>query len=393
MQRIEVAERRARLAVRHHLAPTALADSPVEAAGDMVGLHSTDPASVYLAALARTRALDVATMVRVLYDERTLLRLLGMRRTMFVVPLDLAAIILSACTREIGQRERRRVLGFFEEAGVAPDPQTWLSQLEEATLAALGTLDSATATELTREVPGLAKQIRVGIGKRWEGTIGVSTRILFLLAAEGRILRGRPRGSWISSQYRWARLDRWIPAGLPDWETGAARSELIRRWLATFGPGTVADLKWWSGWTLGQVRQALAAVDHTEVDLDGVTGIVLRHDVEGTSIPGPWVALLPALDSTVMGWTERRWYLGEHGRALFDTNGNAGPTVWSDGRVVGGWVHGRDGGIAVRLLEDIGREATEAVDRRAAEIGSWLGTVRVTPRFRTPLEQELLASG
>ena len=285
------------------------------------------------------------------------------------------------------------MLGFFEEAGVAPDAEAWLSQLEAATLAALGTLDSATASELTREVPGLAKQIRVGIGKRWEGTIGVSTRILFLLAAQGRILRGRPRGSWISSQYRWARLDRWIPAGLADWETGAARSELVRRWLATYGPGTVADLKWWSGWTLGQVRQALAPVDHTEVDLDGVTGIVLQHDLEPTPIPGPWVALLPALDSTVMGWTERRWYLGEHGRALFDTNGNAGPTVWSDGRVVGGWVHGRDGQIAVRLLEDIGREATEAVDRRAAEISSWLGTVRVTPRFRTPLEQELLASG
>ena len=53
----------------------------------------------------------------------------------------------------------------------------------------------------------------------------------------------------------------------------------------------------------------------------------------------PWVALLPGLDSTVMGWKERAWFLGGHQHALFDVNGNAGPTVWCNGRIVGGWAH------------------------------------------------------
>ena len=35
-----------------------------------------------------------------------------------------------------------------------------------------------------------------------------------------------------------------------------------------------------------------------------------------------------------MGWRERVWYLGDHAKMLFDTNGNAGPTVWVDGRVM-----------------------------------------------------------
>ena len=38
---------------------------------------------------------------------------------------------------------------------------------------------------------------------------------------------------------------------------------------------------------------------------------------------------------TFMGWKERDWFLGEHAEPLFDRNGNAGPTVWRDGRVVG----------------------------------------------------------
>jgi hypothetical protein len=92
-----------------------------------------------------------------------------------------------------------------------------------------------------------------------------------------------------------------------------------------------------------------------------------------------------------MGWSGRGWYLGEHGRTLFDRNGNAGPTVWWDGRIVGGWAQRRDGEVAVRLLEDVGAEGVAAVAAAAGRLQAWLGTVRVTPRFRTPLERELSA--
>jgi hypothetical protein len=109
--------------------------------------------------------------------------------------------------------------------------------------------------------------------------------------------------------------------------------------------------------------------------------------------PPPWVALLPALDPTAMGWRERGWYVGEHSAALFDRSGNIGPTVWCEGRVVGGWAQRPGGQIAVRLLEDIGAEAAAAVAAEAQRLGEWIGPgVRVTPRFRTPLERELAAA-
>jgi len=388
MRTVDVEERRARLALRHRLAPVARVATPVEAAAALVGLHATDPASVYLSALARVNGFDVPTMERALYDERSLLKILGMRRTMFVVPRDLAAVVHASCTVAIAARERRRDIAMLESAGIA-DAARWLADAEAATVAALTRRGEAVATELTKDVPALALQIPVGQGKKWQGTIGMSTRVLFLLSMEGRIVRARPRGSWISSQYRWTALDRWVPGGLEPWDVEAARAELVRRWLAAYGPATVRDVEWWTGWTLGETRKAIAALGTVEVDLDGMPGLLLGDDVEPTPTPEPWLAFLPALDPTVMGWAARDWYLGPHRAPLFDTNGNAGPTIWWSGRVVGGWAQRADGRIAWRLLEDVGSDAEGAAELAAAKLEAWIGGVRITPRFRTPLEKEL----
>jgi hypothetical protein len=360
-------------------------------ARDLVGLHGTDPASVFLAAAARTQAPEARAFEHALYQARTVVRMLGMRRTMFVVPAELVPVVQAGATRRLVPGERRRLVQFLEEAGIADDGEGWLGRVQDATVRALEARGEATATELTADVPELRAQIAFGEGKRWAGVQGVSTRVLFLLAAEGRIVRGRPRGSWISSQYRWTPLASWLPGGIVEMATEEAQAELVRRWLASFGPGTAADLKWWTGWTAGEVGRALATVGPVEVDLDGAAGLVLADDEGPPPAPEPWAALLPALDPTVMGWSERGWYLGAHGRALFDRSGNAGPTVWWDGRVVGGWAQRKDGEVAFRLLADVGAEAVAVVGAAADGLAAWLGPVRVTPRFRTPLERELSA--
>jgi Winged helix DNA-binding domain len=392
VRRIGVQERRARLGVRHHLAPAARAAGVVQVAEDLVGLHGTDPASVFLAAAARMRQPEVGAIERALYHDRVLLRMLGMRRTMFVVPVELAPIVQAACTNAIAAAQRRLLLQLLEQSGIAADdPERWLEEVEEATVKALAARGQALASELAEDEPRLREQILLAEGKSYAARQSVVTRVLLVLAAEGRIARGRPRGSWISGQYRWSLIESWLPGGMAGWSTEAAQAELVRRWLAAFGPGTVADLRWWTGLTAGQVKRALAAVGAVEVDLDGVPGLVLAGDLAPLAAPEPWVALLPALDPTVMGWSGRGWYLGDHGPTLFDRNGNAGPTVWWDGRVVGGWASRKDGEIAVRLLEDVGADAAAAVEAAAGGLADWLGPVRVTPRFRTPLERDLSA--
>jgi hypothetical protein len=332
---------------------------------------------------------DEEDLATALYDDRTLLRMLGMRRTMFVVPPDLAAVMQAACTNALLPPQRRRLVKMLGEQGIATNPEAWLDDVEARVLAALAVRGEATATELTEDVPELGSKLMFGEGKKWGGTMGVSTRVLFLLATAGSIVRGRPRGTWLSSQYRWVLTADWVGEALPELDRATAQADLLSRWLGTFGPGTFTDIKWWTGWTVRDTRAALAAVGALEVDLEAETGWVLPDDLETEPAPREWVALLPGLDPTVMGWKERDWYLGDHQATLFDRNGNAGPTVWCNGRVVGGWAQRRDGDIAVELLEDVGAAAAAEIETEASRLQVWLGDTRITPRFRSPLDKRL----
>ena len=391
---IDDRQRRARLARRHHLAGgLARASDVVDVAADLVGYHGTDPATVFLSARARLRKRGgtVAALEDALYVERRLVRTLCMRRTMFVVPVDLVPVVQAAVTDALVPGERRRTVQMVEEAGIAADGAAWLAEAEAATLAELAARREATGAELAKAVPALGHQIPFGEGKTWAGTIGMSTRVLFLLSTAQQIVRGRPKGSWTSSQYRWSPMEAWLPDGMPALEPAPARAELARRYLAGFGPATTADIKWWTGWTVAQTKAALAAVGAVEVILEReVPGWVLPDDLEPVRAPASWVAFLPSLDPTTMGWQQRGWYLGSHGPALFDRNGNAGPTIWVDGRIVGGWTQRRSGEIVHRALEDVGAETEAAIAATGAELEAWLGAMRITPRFPTPLHKELI---
>ncbi len=177
--RITSEQRRARLARRHLLATRS--DDPVAVAGALVGLHATDPASVLMSATARMDPPDPSKLERALYEDRSLVRLLGMRRTVFVVPVDLAAVVQSAATAEIAAKERRRIVQLVVLAGVADDPGAWLTAVEGATLEALAARGEATAAELVSDVPELGVQVEVNQGKNYAGKIGMSTQVLFLL--------------------------------------------------------------------------------------------------------------------------------------------------------------------------------------------------------------------
>ncbi|MEV6414833.1 winged helix DNA-binding domain-containing protein [Kribbella sp. NPDC051718] len=395
MERISVADRRARLGRRHRLAGSAQAADPVEAARSMVVLHGTDPATVHLSIAARVPGSEVAGTERALYDDRTLIRMLGMRRTVFVVPTAFASVVQAACTDDIADKQRKLLVKHLAEAGIAPDAEEcakWLRAVEESTATALALRGSATASELSADEPRLRSRLAMAPGKSYAAQPYVTSRVLFQLSAEGRIVRGRPLGTWLSGQHQWSPVENWLPDGFGDkLPADEARATLARAWLTSFGPGTSADLQWWSGWTLGQTRKALSAVEAVEVDLDGSVGYVLPGDESPEPDPEPWVAFLPALDPTPMGWKDRAWYLGDHKSRMFDTTGNIGPSVWSNGRIVGGWGQPESGDVRYQLLDDVGHETASAIESEANRWTNWLAGVRITPRGRraSPLEEEL----
>ena len=391
MQRFDDDERRRRLGVRHRLAAGTRDGDVVAAAASVVALHGTDPGSSFLAAWARTEGVGVADVERALYDDRTLVRVMAMRRTVFVAPTGDVPVLVAGAGDDVAREERRKLVKLLVDAGTA-DPASWLVDVERVAHAVVAELGEITPADLAAADERLAKTVVLAAGTRQETTVRLASRLLTVLAAEGSIVRGRPKGSWTSMQFRWSALDRWAPDAAVAMDPVEAETALARSWLARFGPATEADLTWWTKWTKARTRRALAATGAVEVDLDGGPGLALPDDLEPTDAVEPWGALLPALDPTTMGWKGRDWYLGDHGRALFDVNGNAGPTIWWDGRVVGGWAHLPSGEIAMTLLDDVGSEATATLEAYAGRLAEKIGDVRLTARARgySPVEKQLL---
>ena len=95
-----------------------------------------------------------------------------------------------------------------------------------------------------------------------------------------------------------------------------------------------------------------------------------------------------------MGWKQREWYLGDlaaFGGPVFDRNGNAGPTIWVDGRVVGGWAQRKSGEIAHQLLANVPAKRAKAIAAEAERLRELIGDARVNVRFPAPMQRELLA--
>jgi hypothetical protein len=416
---LDAAQRRARLGRRHGLA-AAGASSHTDAAtavdainrvvDDLVVLHATDPATIYLSVHARLPGVTVEQIDQAMFERRSLLRTLAMRRTLFVATTDgLPAVELSS-SGAVADAERARLEKFLADSGI-DEPSAWLAAAFDEVLAVLDD-EGMTARQLTKAAPRLATRILMGAGTKHPVEAGATSRVLGLMAVEGLICRGRPTGDWTNRTYRWHRRDRWFDGADPSAAISVgggtehdASVELLTRWLRRFGPATVEDMKWWTGWTMTKTRRTLVDIETAEMpvladdpadQVDGTEprdGFVLADDREPVDDPGPWAALLPSLDPTAMGWKHRGWYLGRHQPELFDRNGNIGPTIWIDGRIVGGWSQRPDGEVVTELLEPVGPDHQMLIAERITALARFLDGTVVRPSFPTPLQKRLSGSG
>jgi hypothetical protein len=376
--RITDEQRRARLARRHAIAPQHRVSDPVSAARAVVALHSTEAASVHLAVAARVDGTTVADVDRALYEERSLVKQLAMRRTLFAFPRDLIPAALGSASDRVATALRSRVSRTIAENGLAADGLAWLEEAcraVEDVVAEAGALSNA---EIRERVPMVRGKVKVGTG-RWGQAVQISPWVCSLLGLRGRLTRGTAVGDWPNPRARWHPMGDWLGCPVEPLEARQGYAELVQRWLDRFGPGTEEDIVWWLGATKGIVRTALADVAAVEVELDdGRVGYVLRDDLGDEPAVEPWAALLPVLDPTTMGWTSRGFYLEQDEVPyLFDTNGNAGTTAWWNGRVVGCWVQEPDGRVRVVVRHPLSKEADRALDVEAARLTDWLSGLRI----------------
>ncbi|RHW28015.1 winged helix DNA-binding domain-containing protein [Nocardioides immobilis] len=384
MRHIDDDERRARLARRHGLVDGC--PDVVSATRAMTVLHATEAATVHLALWARVPGVTLADVDAALYDDRVLVKQLAMRRTLFVFPRDLLPAAWGSAAARVAVQQRKLLAQRVVGAGLADDPTAWIDSVLADVLAEMADGVPRTTRELRDLVPALEGRFSLGSpDKKWGGEFPIGAWVMTTLGAEGRVVRGVNAGHWRLNKPTWVRTDHWLAEAMVPWPEDKGYAELVRRWLATFGPGTETDIVWWLGATKTIVRRALADVGAVQVALDDGVGWVLAGDDEPVEPVAPWAALLPTLDPTVMGWKERSFYLDPADTPyLFDSNGNAGTTAWWDGRVVGCWVQDEDAVVRVVLRRDVGAEATEALEAEAARLTGWLGGVRITNVYASP---------
>lgn len=348
----------------------------------MTVLHATEAPSVHLAVAARSDGLTPDDVERALHVDRSVVRQLAMRRTLFVFPRDLLPAAWGSAAARTAANEMRTMRKVLVESGLTDDPDAWWDEVSAQVLDKVSEAGQVGAAEVSALVPALDTRVTVGSG-RWVTAVPLGPRAVTLLGAEGRMVRAGNAGHWRVSKPTWAVTSDVLPdVGAPT-STEEGYAELVRRWLLTFGPGTETDVAWWLGATKAAVRRALADVGAVPVGLDsGDVGWVLPDDVDPVAPSRePCATLLPVLDPTLMGWKQRDFYLApEDVPYLFDTNGNGGTTAWWNGRVVGCWVQDDDGRVRVLVLprhvDEVGAEGRDALEAEAERLTAFLdGTV------------------
>jgi hypothetical protein len=250
VRQISDQQRRARLATRQALAKRV--GSVEDAVESVTCLHATEAPSVYLSVMARADAYR-DDIDRALYTDRTVVKQLAMRRTLFTFPREALPAVWGSASARVAQQLHTRLAKEVEAHGVAKRGEVWLTRMFDSILRTLEEGGPATTAELREAIPPLARRLELAPGKSYGGNFPIAPRVLGTLGATGKILRGSNEGDWRTSRPRWTLAEDWLGRPVEKSSTEAGYVELVRRWLHSFGPGTEADMVWWLGATKAAV--------------------------------------------------------------------------------------------------------------------------------------------
>jgi hypothetical protein len=333
-----------------------------------IGLHSTDYATPYLSARARVGDFEPAPLFARLSRGDGLVRVNAMRGTVHVVHVHDLPLIVAACGR------RPAELKALSDRELAAGVAALCEVLQDGPLG---------NHELKAALPSHAPTLRA-----W----------LLAAMAQGEVIRADgPHAR--SNRTRYALTRQWVagyePSELPAPE---ARRLLLLRAVHTFGPLTVDDLAWWLPAPKREVTAALVSdreLEHTEVE--GVTywfGAALAS-VSAPPRDGHGAWFLPYEDALLKAYLDRGWCLAPGlQKVIFpmrlghwappdgadpgpgpwpgpNATGEARPSIWWGGRVVGRWEEG-ESSVQWQLHADVGAEGKAEIGASAAQLAKFL---------------------
>jgi hypothetical protein len=342
---------------KQHLIGPSRTVSIVQSIQDIGGLHATGAAAPYLSLWARGRASGKEDLYTALYEEHSLAKVLCMRNTLFILPKELLPMAYQAT------RQRRRALldRYLRHYGIT-DQEYHRGCAEVAELLAAG---PRTTAEIKQELSDPAMSVMVD-----------------LMPDDWWLVRGAPRGTWRSSQHEYVPFHDWFPGvELDSMTPREAQTRLVWHYLSSFGPASLEDIAWWSGLSSTEVQRALEALGDqvVETEVAGLQGTYWATSAAlGTmgrdNEPEYPLTFLPSLDPCLMGYKDRSRFLhpSNYDR-VFDRSGNALPTVWGDGRVIGVWMEDKKTpAVQVFLFEPLGGHLRQQMEKVALRLTRFL---------------------
>jgi DNA glycosylase AlkZ-like len=345
---------------RQHLTDESKTNDIVQIARDIYGLHATNPTTPYVSLSARARDFTRNKLDRELYVKKTLGKIRCVRTTVHVLPRETIPIAFAATRGIVGPNSE----DFLQYTGVTK------RQYEETCKAIQETLKGTGMSTL---------QIRKHLGT----ALNISP-IVNLMCDQGLLMRGQSDKGWKSNTHTYYVFSDYFPGmDLNAVDPASAREMTVKQYLAGYGPATVKDISWWSGFTIAEVHRTLQVMarETTEVEIPELKGtyVMLSADRAGLNrieIPSqPVVNLLPALDPYPMGYKERERYLDhQHYEMVFDRSGNSTSTILVNARVVGIWDFSMEPKPTVKvfLFRRLEKKVLREVESRARAIGRFI---------------------
>lgn len=321
---------------RHRLDRRAPSGSLVATARDLCGVHAQLAASAELALWARIEGLEREDVRRAVEDERSLVKTWAMRGTLHL----LASADLPLYVAVLGPRWDDPGGAWLRGFGVTREQY---ESILENVPRALGARPR-TREQLADKLAELAgPELRDRILSGWGSLLKPSAR-------RGDLCFGPNRGRNVT----FVRPDRWL-RGLSKVDAEEARREVVRRFLAAYGPATADDLGRWLGVRGAEPKRLLRALEDelVEVEAAGQPAHLLAADLDALEAAArpTSVRLLPAFDPYVVGFRPRALFVdSRHEARIFRPQAWFSPVVVVDGRAAGIWEREHRGGrLEVRV--------------------------------------------
>ncbi|XVV09919.1 winged helix DNA-binding domain-containing protein [Actinoplanes sp. CA-131856] len=335
---------RATLARQHLLERTG--GPALDTIAHLGGLQAQEPQEPFVGLWSRMTAFEPAELSGLL-ERREVVRMHLMRRTVHLVT--------AADARNWRPRHQalllQKVLGVYRRELAGVD----LAELAARAEALMADGRPRTAGEAGREM-----------ARHWPTAAprALGEAVIALIPA----VQIPPRGMWrATGGAHYLPLSTWLPADPP---SSAPDADLIRRYLAAFGPASTADLRAWCG--LAGLPEAVAALRDELIDLRDTRGRRLL-DLAGAPRPDPDtpapVRFLPAFDNAILGYHDRTRIIDDEHRNL----SVAGIRVTLiDGRVAATWTAPPTGPVTVTPLRPLTRTEQSEVNDEADRLTAFL---------------------